>query len=46
VSASAANGAREVAVWSDGVAVVDADVTPPDGDGAWSAAVRLGPRSG
>jgi len=46
VSAPAANGAREVAVWSDGVAVADADVTPPDGDGAWSAAVRLSPRSG
>ena len=46
VSAPAANQAREVEVWSDGVVVADADVTPPDRDGAWSAAVRLSPRTG
>ncbi len=46
VSAPAANRRGEVEVWSDGVAVADADVTPPDRDGAWSAAVRLSPRTG
>jgi hypothetical protein len=43
VRADAANGAREVDVWSAGVDVAGTDVAQPDRDGAWSAAVQVGP---
>ena len=46
VRAPAANGAREVGVWSTGVEVAGTDVSPPDDGPAWSASVRVSPRTG
>jgi hypothetical protein len=42
----AANGAREVAVWSAGVEVAGTDLAQPDADGSWWASVQVGPRGG
>ena len=46
VRAGAANGAREVAVWSAEVELAGTEVAQPDADGAWSASVQVGPRGG